>query len=301
MKVAIVLALAVLGCTDDEPSADPYKCMAAGGGGCFEMPTQPIAAADATGAAVTPNLACGAYPVSTSAVPVMLSGYTINARTMALTPGVHVEVFSDVALTNRIGETTSSDTGGYSLAIAAMPSLVHLRTRGVGLVPLQLVHQRVDVSVSDHGDHLLHVASREDLAATLESVGDLFLPGKTQLAGVALDCDGNRLVHAIANVAPASAANGSRLFEDGVKVYYARESDAAALDRRTRLHQTTSSGGFAATNLAPGRHFVQVWGFPSESALAMGSIALELLGEVEVLAPAEESGVAVSVYGRASD
>src|SRR5262249_6528888 len=117
--------------------------------------------------------------------------------------------------------------------------------------------------------------------------------------GTALDCNGNRLVNVVVNVSQTTGVNGTRLFEAGVKTYYSAEGMDYAFARRTQLMQTTSFGGYAIANLAPGHHYVQIWGYPTEADVAKGSTALVLLGEEEIVVPTTETGFIVPVYGRA--
>ena len=294
----MVLLAFVAGCPDDEPTADPYKCMAAGGAGCFEFPTDPLAAADkSTGAAVAPNLSCPAYQVVTSPGPVTLMGTTTELIQEVVVPSVRLEVFSDLAMAQPLGDTTSDDTGLYSLTIDSAPSLSFTRSSADGKLPFYFVHQRVDVSVPEHNIEF-ETADRMAVGKYFESVGDRFLPNKSQIIGFALDCNGNRLINTIVNIAPSSGMNGSRLFEPGVRTYYTTASDANKLGLRTMLMQTTQTGGFAASNLAPGHHFVQMWGFPTDADLLRGGGGLKMLAELEVIVPSSEIVLVIPMYGR---
>ena len=298
MRVPLVLFAALVACSDDEPAADPYKCMAAGGGGCFEMPTKPIAAADANGNAATPVLDCAPYEVTSG--PVTFTGQTVNLLNKAATPAVKVEVFGDLQLTLPAGNATSDDAAAYSLAIDPMPSQSFWRTTSAANLPLYFAYKRVDVTNPQQDMHDVVTATRANIGGILASVGDSFLIDKSQIFGTAYDCNGNRLVNVIANVAPNSGANGSRVFETGVKIYYYAldTQNMVALHRRTQAAMTSSPGSFVATNVATGKHYLQIWGYPSEAALAEGSAALELIGEVELAVPSMETAQFTSVYGR---
>jgi hypothetical protein len=69
MRRRLVLALAVLGCNDHSPVADPYKCISAGGEACFELPSDVLYAVNGDGAPVAPILGCGPRAVETSPSP----------------------------------------------------------------------------------------------------------------------------------------------------------------------------------------------------------------------------------------
>lgn len=295
MKEKIALVVALAGCADDKQPADPYTCMAAGGEACFQLPATPILAADALGKPAQPVLDCAPYEVKTSAAPVTFTGTTTNALDRAPTPLVRIEAFADLAMTSLLGETISDEVGEYGLTIFAMPSQLHLRTTATGALPLHFLYER---SEAQHPSFELSTASRENLASTLELVGDRFATGASQVSGVALDCDGNRLVNVIANVAPSSAAGGERTFETGVRTYYAIDRSTPALGRRTELAQTTLAGSFTASNVTSGRHYVQIWGFRSEAAIADGADGLTLLGEAEIAVPPAETGLVVDVHAR---
>ncbi len=298
MRHAIALLVVLAGCADDTPEADPYRCMAAGGASCFELPANPITAADELGRPAVPDLDCGPYEIHTSGAPVMLAGTTRNAYDRRQVPLVHVEAFADLAMTSLLGEAISDEVGAYTLTIDAMPSQLFLRTSATGALPLHSLYERADVAIREHDRVDLVTASRADVAGALELVGDGFLRGKSQVTGVAYDCHGNRLVNVIANVAPTSAAAGPRAFEPGVRMYYAIDRTTPALARRNHLAQTSSAGSFTATNVASGRHYLQLWGFLSESALDDGAEGLVLLGEAEIVVPPTEAGLLVAVHAR---
>ena len=294
--IACLLALAA--CGADEPAADPYKCMASGGAGCFEMPTKPISAADAMGLATTPVLDCAPYEVTSA--PVTFTGKTLNMINKAMTPQVRVELFADLAMTQPRGDTMSDDLADYTLAADPMPSQLFARTSSTVNLPLHFLYQRIDVSIAQQTRDFI-TATRENIGGVIQTVGDSFLPGKSQFFGTAYDCNGNKLVNVIANVSPSSAANnGARVFEAGVKVYYyALDSlNDVALHRRTQARMTSSPGSFVATNIGSGKRYLQIWGFPTEAALAEGSAGLELVGELEVPVPSSESAIVVPIHGR---
>jgi hypothetical protein len=297
MRTWFALAMVMGGCADDGVTPTPYECLAAGGAACFELPTKPIAAADAFGKPAQLALNCAAYEVKTSAAPVTFRGATLNALDATATPLVHVEAFEDLAMTRMLGETVSDELGAYSLTIPAMPSQAFLRTFATGALPVHVLYERSDVAHSVRELELVS-ATRENLASTLELVGDHFMDGRSQVFGSAIDCAGNRLVNVIVNVAPSSAAGGDREFEPGVRTYYAADRTSVALGRRVQLMQTTVAGRFAASNLTSGRHFLQVWGFPAESSMVDGAEGLELLGETELAVPTTETGLFVTVHGR---
>ena len=66
--------------------------------------------------------------------------------------------------------------------------------------------------------HEFITATRANIAGVIQSVGDSFLPDKSQVIGTALDCNGNKLVNVVANISPSSAANGARAYEAGVEI-----------------------------------------------------------------------------------
>jgi hypothetical protein len=298
MKTSFAIVAVLAGCADDKQPADPYECMAAGGAACFELPTKPIAAVDALGKPAQPSLECGPYEVHTSAAPVTLAGTTINALDGEAVPLVHVEAFADLATTSLLGETISDELGAYALTIPAMPSQLFARTIATGALPLYFLYARTDVGAAQQSMFELITGTRAQLASTLELVGDQFLPGRSQVTAVAYDCNGNRLVNVIGNLAPSSAAGGDREHEPGVRTYYTIDRSSPALGRRTQLSMTTVAGSFVASNVTSGRHYVQVWAFPAEAALAKGDEGLMLIGEAELAVPSTETGLYVELHSR---
>ena len=301
MRSPVVLLIGLAfgpGCSDDGPAADPYRCIAAGGEACFELPTDVVGAADAMGAAAVPILACDNFEIATSASPIMFSGHTVDfSAADTYLPAVRVEAFGDLAFTSKIFDETSDSEGAWA-ATASVPNLAFGRTTAAGQLPIYFLYGRIDIDdpVQDMFD--VQTATRLQIAASIEVAGDRFLPGKSQVAARALDCFGNRLTNVIGNIAPASGKNGSRLFEPGVRTYYGLEGALPVLGRRTEVSQTTSTGVIGFANLAPGHHFIQLWGFPDDASLAQGSLGLELLDEKELIVFDEEAAFLVELNGR---
>jgi hypothetical protein len=129
-----------------------------------------------------------------------------------------------------------------------------------------------------------------DITSLVTSVSDKLMPNKSVLITNIRDCNGNRLLNTIINVAPATGRNGSRLFEPGVRTYYFA-ADTKQLMRRTQLAQTTRESAAVATNLSPGHQLVQLWGFPTQAAELQGATGLKLLAEVEVVVPDGQNAI----------
>jgi hypothetical protein len=298
MRVLLIGVAFGFGCSDDGPVADPYRCVAAGGEACFELPTGVVGGADSSGAAVEPILVCDSFAPATSASAIMFSGHTIdfNAADTYLSE-VRIEAAADIAFTSKIFDVTS-DTEGVWTATAIVPNVAFARTTAAGQLPIYFMYGRIDINdpVQDMFD--VQSATRLQIAASIEVAGDRFLPGTSQVAARAFDCNGNRLVNVIGNIAPASGKNGSRLFEPGVRTYYGMPGPLPVLARRTELGQTTSAGVIGFTNLAPGHHFVQVWGFPDDASLAQGSLGLDLFDEKELIVFDNEAAFLVELNGR---
>jgi hypothetical protein len=300
MRLSFALLIGVVGCTacsDDGPSADPYRCAAAGGDACFELPTDFVAAANELGAAVLPELGCGVYPIASSAGAITLEGHIVDFdNQLLLIEDVRLEAFGDPVLSQLLFDETSDSNGAWS-ASAVVPNLVFARTTAAGQLPIHFMYGRIDIGITTQSMVDFVSATKTQVSARFEAVGDRFLPAKSQLIATATDCAGNRLVNVIGNVAPASGKNGTRLFESGVRTYYGKADAGEALGRRTELSQTTSAGTFGVANLSPGKHFVQLWGFPTAAALAMGSLGLELLDEKELLVFDGEAGYMIELNG----
>jgi hypothetical protein len=292
VRFAIAL-LVVAACTDEGPAANPYQCIAGGGAGCFQLPTFRVEAADSTGVLHDPVLDCAAFAPSPLG-PLTINGATTDLFTGDVLPAVRVESFSDLALAARLVDVESDAEGAYTADIANAPNLVFERTTADGRIPTLRLYRRIDASTTRLD---VVTTTKVDISAALVAAGDQFLPGKSQVMANIKDCAGNNLMNVIANIAPSTGKNGSRLFEPGVRVYYQSDFDKTFL-RRTVASQTTPEGAFLATNLAPGHHFVQVWGFPTDQDLVVGSPALKLLAEDEIIVPDTESAIVTTEYGR---
>ncbi len=291
MKRAILLLL-VAACDDGE-GANPYACMAAGGGGCFEMPTDAVLAVNPDGTLDAPFLACAPFDVAQSAGPQTFAGATIYTRTQERAKAVAVDLYSDVALTSPLGTTISDEAGAFTLDTAGGPNLVFARASKDGYLAHVHLYQRVDLADAQLE---LQTATRAELAERLESVGDQFLPGSNTLATLALDCADRPLANAIANLAPVSGKNGSHLFVPNVRVYY--DTEGGTLARRTQQMQTTAEGTLAMSNIPAGQYFLQLWGFVSTDDVIFGVPALKLLDEVEVTIAAGEANYVVPLHAR---
>ena len=293
MRFAIALLL-VAACTDEGPAADPYNCIAAGGGACFQLPSFRVEAAGDDGTLYDPVLDCAPYE-SAALGPLTLQGESVALFTGDPISTVRVEMFSDAAMSARLADVESEVDGHYTADIASTPSLVFVRTTADGRHPLLQFYRRVDAGSADSFD--VETTTKADISAALMGAGDQYLPGKSQLFSTVYDCAGHHLMNVIGNIAPSTGKNGSRLFEPGVRTYYMSDFDRSFL-RRTKGSQTTPQGAFLATNLAPGHHFVQVWGFPTDADLVKGSPGLTLLAEDEIIVPDTESALVLSQYGR---
>lgn len=278
-----VLVCLLAGCGTEADPADPYACMAAGGGACFELPTTAVEAIDVADNPVAPAFDCApatGIPLTATAI----GGHTIDFATAAPLPGIEVQVYDDVALTAKSDDTVSDNYA--ELTVMPRMSVAYWRTSGDGRLPV------VEVAKPTADDFAVASATKADVSALLESVSDRFLPGKSQLVANIRDCNGNRLMNTIINVAPATGRNGSRLFEPGVRTYY-YAADTGQLMRRTQLAQTTRESAAVATNLSPGHHLVQLWGYPTAADAKQGAVGLKLLAEIEISVPDEETALIV--------
>jgi hypothetical protein len=262
------------GCAGDPDPADPYACMAAGGAACFELPSTAVEAIDVADNPVEPALDCA--PVTATSFTSAVGGHTIDLFTGTPLPGISVQVFDDVGLTAKSDDTVSDNYG--ELTVMPRMTVATWWTDGDGRMPLVEVEKRT----ADGFDAL--TTTTDDITALVTSVSDRLLPNKSVVITRIRDCNGNRLLNTIINVAPATGKNGSRLFEPGVRTYY-YGGETKQLMRRTQLAQTTRESAAVATNLSPGPQLVQLWGFPTQADELQGTVGLRLLAEVEVVVP----------------
>lgn len=255
--------------------------MASGGNACFELPTTIVEAVDVADNPVSPVFDCAPLvqqPVSGA----MLDGHTVDFATRMPMPNIEVQMFEDLALASQV--TTFSNEYAEVTAAPSV-SLMHWRTLGDDRLPtLDLYKPMLDGFDA-------FTTTKADITALVTSVSDKFAPGKSQLVTSIRDCNGSRLMNTIINVAPATGRNGSKLFEAGVRTYYFADTGMPA--RRTQLAQTTRESRALATNLAPGRHLLQLWGFTEQADVLEGSLGLSLLAEVELVLPDGEHAVLV--------
>lgn len=281
MRRLFVLLLTACG-TDSDP-ADPYACMAGGGARCFDVPTTIVEALDVADNPVTPALDC-APPSAIPLGDVTIAGHTIDLVTGAPLPDIGVQIFEDVAWSAQKVDVVSGEYAELRVT-APLPSIAHWRTYGDGRLPFLQVY----MPTKDRFDAI--TTTKADMTALVTSVSDKIWPGKSQLIAHIRDCDGNRLLNTIINIAPATGRNGSKLFEDGVRTYYYADPGMPA--RRTQLAQTTRESAALATNIPPGRHFVQLWGFSTQADVAQGALGLDLFAELEIVMPDGENAMLV--------
>lgn len=272
MRWVLVLSL-VAACGAEDP-ADPYACMAAGGAACFELPTTAVEAIDVADNPVEPSFDCAApvaAPFATS-----ISGHTIDLMTGMPIPAIEA----------RIGDVDAVSNNYAELTVAPALTISDWLISGDGRLPV------LEVAKPSQDNFDAHTTTKDNITALLTSVSDRFLPGKSQLVTQIRDCNGNRLLNAIINVAPATGRNGTRLFTPGVRTYY-YAADTGQLMRRTQLAQTTRESAAVATNLPPGMQLVQLWGFKAAADVAQGSLKLEVLAETAVVVPEGENALLV--------
>lgn len=280
-------------CEDGALEADPYGCMSAGGAACFELPIDTLYAIDDTGAVVDATLGCGPPQVVMSTSPITIGGLTVNLDETLAVEDVQIEAYADVGLTTPLFETSSGADASWSATVNAMPSTVSIGLGKADRLPMLHLARPIDIAASVTTDVQLVTPTRDEVAARLASVGDFFTLGSSQLFGTVHDCAGHRLASVLVNAAPVTAKLGSKRFESGVRTYYAL--DSGALARRPQLHETTGNGGFMITNLRPGPHFIQLWGFPTRADLEIDGEGIRLLGETEIMVFEGESGLTLPV------
>jgi hypothetical protein len=167
----------------------------------------------------------------------------------------------------------------------------------LGELDVQNLYARLDVTQPSQSLNV-PTATKAEVADALAAMGDQFIPGHSQIFTTAYDCAGNHLANAIANVSMTSARNGTRLFESGVRAYYSTETDATKYARRTQLHQTSGTSRIVVTNLGPGMHFLQLWGFLTPRDLAFGETALKLVAEYPIVTFEGEAALVMPIYTR---
>lgn len=296
MRWTTALAVSVLGCSDDGPAADPYKCVSAGGDACFQMPTDVVYATDAGGAIVEPMLDCEPYEPSFSAGT--LSGLTVDAFDSEQTiGGVELLGFRDLELTDGMFDVISAEDGSWAASVVELPRRSFAVSRRPGALDVHVLYREVDTAQSP-ASLRFPTATREQLSSLLATAGDQFLPGTTQVLAFATDCAGQPLGNVIANSAPVSARAGSRLFDPGVRIYYRVEGTAPVLARRTMQWQTASAGSLSIANLSPGTHYIQLWGFRTPNDVLYEADGIELLAEYPIETFEGEAAVVMSVSTR---
>lgn len=296
MRWTTALLVGVLGCNDDGPAADPYKCLAAGGDACFQMPTDVVYALDAAGAIVEPMLDC--EPQQPSSTAGTLSGLTVDLfDSEQAIGGVELLGFRDVGLTDAVFDAVSAEDGSWTASVVELPHRAFAVSRRPGGLDVHLLYRELDTAQPATALRL-PTATREQVSSLLATAGDQFLPGKTQVLAFATDCAGQPLGNVIANAAPVSARAGSRLFDPGVRIYYRVEGTAPILARRTMQWQTASSGGLAIANLSPGTHYIQLWGFRTANDVLYAADGIELLAEYPIETFEAEAAVVMPVSTR---
>jgi hypothetical protein len=262
------------------------------------MPTDALFAVDDNGNVVNPVLDCDPYPDTSSTSPVNLGGATTDLfGSVPTVDGVRVQGFSDVSLTTQVFEATSDSAGAWNVTVASMPSLPFTRVTKPGNLDLETLYTRLDVTQSSASLNE-PTASRTEVADALASMGDQFATGHSQAFATAYDCAGNHLASAIVNISQTSAMKGTRLFEPGVRAYYSTAADADKYARRTQLHQTTATSRIVVANIAPGMHFLQLWGFLTPRDLAYGASAIKLVAEYPIVTFEGEAALVMPLYTR---
>ena len=100
--------------------------------------------------------------------------------------------------------------------------------------------------------------------------------GRGIIAGSMNDCDGNRVMHAIATV--SSTSGEVDMVEDAVTSYFSASEFPGGIGVRT---ETTESGLFLIPELHESQDpvYLQVWGYPTQGDLDSGELVQ--LAEVE--------------------
>ncbi len=106
------------------------------------------------------------------------------------------------------------------------------------------------------------------------------------LAGKVEDCDGNLVVHAIANISSTSSAGSTTpTFVSGAQVYYFSNATQDLPVRRNQSKETKADGMFVIIEINPtttGHYYLQTWGFTSAADVGDKS-KMKLISEFEAI------------------
>ena len=233
------------------------------------------------------NLSCLNTPSSdvTATVDITFNTMVLDFQSGNPVPGVGVQVFPDIDITNPIGAGATADsTGAISIPIPMGHKRIGFKMTktddGTSLSPLDtfLLNQYFDPTTATQTLPTKIQTISKATAATLPAlIGETRTVGTGVAAGALRDCD----VHEMSNfVTTISSTSGTPTPIVGAESFYF--SDAVGLPVHHNQEDSASKDGlFMLIQVPPAdTAYVQAWGYPTDADVTADN--LQLISELQV-------------------
>jgi hypothetical protein len=288
LAFASTLSLGLIGCGGDDasdmPDAGAAKCEKVGGEACFKSPTAVVIKDNGMPA----NLNCTAPTITASTQDIELSGTAFDFQNSDdPIPMPTIEAFDGLNFASPVAMTTGAVDGTYKLTIPTgkAKTRMNFRTKATGWLDTYALNINVDVTKPMITNFERRGVSLNTADALPAFIGVTRTAGLGVLAGVAQDCSGDQIEHAIATVSTSSAkaAGAKPTFVQGAQVYYFSNGDPNLPVRRNSRTDTNKDGLFVIIEIPPtsgsNTYFLQVWAYLNEADKAADK--LTLISELE--------------------
>jgi hypothetical protein len=288
MMNRFLMALVLAACGNNllPPDAPKPICAVDGGAACFQLPTAPLVAHSTT-ATMPVVLGCGAHVPVLSTLTVTVSGKVQN-YTGGTVASAYLLVYGRSDFTTPITSASSDVDGSYTMDLpVGTPDTLFGKIVATGFADIYAANARLDLTMATLPNFNWTTATEAFLDTVFGIVNAVRDRTKAAMAITALDCNGFAIEHAVATV---SSTSRTRTFIPGASIFYGAAGTFPVPVRPETRGDTNNNGAIAAFNVPPtGSSFLQIWGFPTAAAQAVGASGLVLIAEYPLTLFAGES------------
>lgn len=284
-----VVSLSVMACGGDDGATTPDAAVDESG---FATPTVTLKANMEVGddnwmELGDANLDClntASNDVAT-ATEITLNTQVTDFQTGNAVPNAMVTAFLDQNSTSPFDTKTSdASTGDVSVTIPAGTKRYGFKMTSSSSMPTLLLNQYVNpakvTNMVTTDPSKIQAVSNATAALLPALIGQTRMPGTGVVAGALRDCAGHEVSGFVATV---SSTSGTATPIAGAQAYYFSDSVGLPVHHREGPY-AAKDGLFLVIQLPADSPtgYVQMWGFPKDTDLAMGKDGLKLIAELQV-------------------
>lgn len=284
--LGLVVVCAGLAACSDDPAP---TCEKGGGVGCFTLPTAAMVAHTSATMTAPAALGCGPLvPYMSTNVTTLTGSITDYKDSTKGVGGATFKLFQTSDFATPIAMATTASNGTYSMSIVFGTSdILFGSVTATGYVDAYYANLRPNLTQPITSKFNLSTVTPDFLDQLYTLVRSTQDVKRASIAIGVTDCQRYPIEHAIAVI---SATSGKRTFFTGAQVFYAAAGAYPVPVLQSVRADTNDNGAVAALNV-PVDHpsFLQIWGFPDDTAVAKHEAGLVLVAEYPLTLFAGES------------